>query len=675
MTLPECSNASMCAASPPVRTLAMRITSTARIHRDFGLATQGIWICTGFVAITIIAFAISIQLFYNAGNDLLRELAVMSSMLGIAAGITMIVLYQLRRSQFLLYVGTGFLLLGMVDLIQVTSSLLLMTSAHPTGSTRAMSPEYSIAMPGRLMFATLLILACIRKDSLHERADIIRRVLLYVALVASVIIPSLIVLRAISPEVSAITITPIVNVSALVALCVSAVFLIYTTWKTPTTPKTITLLSVMLITVEHALVRAGLPNGTTRAYAAHVMHLVGQALPLTACSLLTIKLILDQRVELSNTNAKLKTQLDAIDMHDIVAQTDRSGKITMVNDAFVEISGYAREELIGQDHRILNSGTHPKSFFVDLWKTISAGNVWRGVICNRAKDGSLYWVQSTIMPMLDARGSIEGYQAVRTDISVLIKIQHEFQEKNAELERFVYVASHDLKSPLITVLGYIGFLQNDLSEGRTDRIDEFTTRIASGANKMHDVINDLLQISRIGSEAFSISQVDLTTITHDVISQLESAILEHNASISVEPDMPTAMCNPVHIKQVIQNLLTNAIKYARLPDQPLKISVSASIVGSNTEIRVADNGPGIPEKYHTQVFELFKRLKSNEQGTGIGLSIVKRVAEVYNGKVEIRTTPGGGATIALTLPINQSTESQHELKLVRVTTNTLTKAS
>lgn len=653
----------------------MRIHPETKALGDLRFSIKSIWICTVLVAILIVALAVSVQVFYNAGVYLLHELSIMSSMIGIAAGVTMIVLYQLRRSPFLLYVGVGFVLLGTADLIQVTSSLLLSTPAYPPGSLKAFNPEITIAMPGRMMFAIMVIMACTRKGPDREPSGLVRTTLKHVALISSIIIPSLIVLRIISPEVSAITITPIVNVSSLIALCVCAAILSFKVIRRATTPLTITLVSVLLIASEHALVRAGVPSGTTQVYAVHVMHLLGQALPFAACSLLTVKLILDQRAELSETNAKLNTQLAAINMHDIVAQTDPSGKITMVNDAFVEISGYTREELIGQDHRILNSGTHPKSFFVDLWKTIRAGKVWRGVICNRAKNGTKYWVQSTIMPIFDAKGSIEGYQAIRTDITELIKTQREFEEKNTELERFVYVASHDLKSPLITVLGYIGLLQNDLSEGRTDRIDEFTTRITTGANKMQDVINDLLHISRIGYEASSITNVNLNIVTQDIISQIESMILEHNASITVQPDMPIAICNPVHIKQVIQNLLTNAIKYARLPDQALKISVSAQMVGSNIELSVADNGPGIPEEYHSHVFELFRRLNSDEQGTGIGLAIVKRVAEVNNGRVEIRETPGGGATIVLTWPNYERTVTQHELKPAPAPASSLKRAS
>lgn len=376
-----------------------------------------------------------------------------------------------------------------------------------------------------------------------------------------------------------------------------------------------------------------------------------------------------------NASGQLVTELKnlkyALDQSAIVAVTDKSGKILHVNDMFCKISQYSREELVGKTHRLINSHYHPKSFFKEMWKTISSGEVWKGEIKNRAKDGSEYWVDTSIVPLRNEKDEISQFIAIRFEITdrkqgevKLKKYSEELERSNEELANFASVAAHDLQEPLRKIQTFADRIVQKDATRLSGQGKDYLDRMCKAARRMQLLISDLLTYSRVSSRFQPNEKVSLTKIIEQVLEDLELKVENLAAKVNVAP-LPSVEADAVQMRQVFQNLIGNALKFHRDGVKPrveigVKQSGDESLLNSNqtvseglVQIFVKDNGIGFDEKYLDRIFTIFQRLhgRSEYEGTGVGLAVCRKIVDRHGGRLSAKSRPGMGSTFIVELPI------------------------
>ncbi len=227
----------------------------------------------------------------------------------------------------------------------------------------------------------------------------------------------------------------------------------------------------------------------------------------------------------------------------------------------------------------------------------------------------------------------------------------ELEAKNAELERFTYTVSHDLKSPLFTIRGFLGYLEQDALDGNLTRLKSDMQRITDATEKMQRLLNDLLELSRIGRLKNESVVVPLDELVHEAVELVQGRIMERGISVHIDADLPVVFGDRQRLLEVFQNLVDNASKFMGGQSAPRIAIGRGGEEDGKPVLYVRDNGIGIAPEHFDRIFGLFNKLDVKSDGTGIGLALVKRIIEVHGGRIWVESQPGEGTTFLFTLPL------------------------
>jgi len=354
-----------------------------------------------------------------------------------------------------------------------------------------------------------------------------------------------------------------------------------------------------------------------------------------------------------NKDKLLSEYKRAVDLSAIVSKSNKQGTITYVNDAFINISGYTREELIGKSHNIVQHPDTPNETFAQMWETILNKKVWKGGIKNRRKDGSEYFVSASIVPILDEHNEIEEFVAIRFDTTTLhesIKKAHIAEEAKGD---FLANMSHELRTPLNAIIGFSQILQRRKTIDEKDKT--YISKIYLSGQNLLTLVNSILDFSKIekGQMDCIMAEVSISELFEDTILLIESQAQEKSIELTLEGfiDTKTIFADKQLLKQAFVNILSNAIKFT--PENK-EIKIIYKFENFKHHFSICDSGVGISQEDIKELFKPFKQgsnaKRNAEKGTGLGLAIThKIITELHNGKILVESELDKGTCFHISL--------------------------
>lgn len=349
---------------------------------------------------------------------------------------------------------------------------------------------------------------------------------------------------------------------------------------------------------------------------------------------------------------ELERQKFALDQSAIVAITDIKGDISYVNEKFCAISKYSEEELLGHNHRIINSGYHDKQFFSSMWKTISSGNVWRDDIKNKAKDGTFYWVATTITPFLNESGRPIMFVSIRFDITkqkeLEIQLEEQLKERdvmlkqlshqNKQLEDFCYIISHNLRAPLTNMSMLSDLLKE--SDSEADK-KEYVSKLNQVSDYLQETFDELVSAIQVRNNVDVVNEViDLEEVFNRTILILQGQVIQTGATIKADfTEVRLFQYPKKYIDSIFLNIISNALKY-RSNERALEIQLRSYKSQNSVYLEIIDNGLGLDLRKHgDKLFMLRKTFHDHPQAKGFGLFITKSHLEAMGGKIVAESQP------------------------------------
>ncbi len=343
--------------------------------------------------------------------------------------------------------------------------------------------------------------------------------------------------------------------------------------------------------------------------------------------------------------------------------TDRNGTIVWTNPAFTALTGYSAGEALGQNPRLLKSGFQDPAFYAKLWSTITSGRSWHGEIVNKRKDGTFYTEEQTITPVRNTHGEITHFIAIKKDITERKQVELKTRQLSrlAALGQLIGGIAHELKNPLFILTGRIQMAREKLSHQEYAAVGSDLETIDEVGRRIKTIADRFMTIAKPVSPQQE--QCSIPTVLHGVLEYLAHELMKSNITVATDfaPNLPEISSDPQQLHEVFLNLMRNALQAMAKAHGKGMLTVTARPAGVWVEVRVQDDGPGIAPEHRARLFEPFFTTKLEEQGTGLGLWIVRSNLMMLKGEVSCESEVGKGTTFIVRLPINEKTLESRQL--------------